>query len=118
MIWEKFQEICNKDLESGNPTLSTQHDECAAQLFASDSAAHTQMEYAGILVELLETGSVTVKVGEKNYVVWLNVQEETMDESCGNCEGKGYDLETKGAHPDTTARRQCHACNGTGRKQS
>lgn len=39
----------------------------------------------------------------------------TQETTCGNCNGTGYDLETRGAHPDTVARRQCHVCNGSGK---
>ncbi len=78
MTYEKFQEACKEDLESVSPTLSTQHDECAAQLFG-DAAFDTNLDDSGILVELLETGSVTVRIGDKSWVVSLNAEEVKND---------------------------------------
>lgn len=69
--YSAFQDLCAGDLAEGG-TMSTEHDECAAQLFAEDTY---DFESSSILGELLNTGSVTVRIGEKEFVVSLKVEE-------------------------------------------
>lgn len=79
--WEAFRDLCDRDLEPAinpsGPTLSTEHDECAAQLFGSNQAAFAELDNSGMLVELLETGSLTVRVGDRSFVISLDAQEES-----------------------------------------
>lgn len=66
--YEEFRDACTKDLESGTTSMTPGHDEAAAELFLN-----LNVEGGSMLSELLDTGSVTIRLGDKQYVVSLEV---------------------------------------------
>lgn len=71
--YENFQEQCKLDLERDEgPTMQAGADESAAQLFTDSFDVHNST----ILSELIDTGSVTVHVNGKRFVVTLAAKEE------------------------------------------
>ena len=66
MNYESFQELCNE--ATGDAPFDIQ----PFDFFSSEAEVDS-----GVVTELLQTGSVTVEVRGKKYVISLNVQEET-----------------------------------------
>lgn len=76
MTWKDFIELCNNDLNMDRPSVMTPgHDEDAVAVFTDEDG---DINSSSIIAELFSTGSVTVNVGEKQYVVYMRVEEEGM----------------------------------------
>ena len=66
MEYTQFQELCRKESE----------DNAFAPIPADDFTPDTYIDSSDQLTELLQTGSVSVLVAGRTYVVSLHVEEE------------------------------------------
>lgn len=75
ILYSEFQNFCDDEVKSDNLTMSPGHDETAATIFQTDSGDLNDCPVPGILTELLETGSVTVHVKGRKFILSIQVKE-------------------------------------------